>query len=182
MPALTFAKESPAETIEIFKLQYHNHSELLRPGKRPKIKRAASQLFAELQKRQRLDKELQEQQAAAPEWSGEYTTLDHMMDTPMAKTVLKGLRKKNVDITYLCGEVCAAAVKEGSMRYETKVLSGIQRESRFHARLAKDLPKVTVVRLPIQIRKKLRYKKFRPLSVSQATLFSFMVFPKTQRT
>ena len=77
----------------------------------------------------------------------------------MARTVLKGLRKKGADINFM-SELCSAAVEEGSTRHQTRVMSGIDRESRFHSRLAADLPKVTAVTLPIQVRKKLQYKKF----------------------
>ena len=65
-----------------------------------------------------------------------YSALEHMCDTPMTNAVLRSLRKKSADISFLCGTMCDAAVQEGSKRFMTKTLATITREARFHSRLA----------------------------------------------
>ena len=74
----------------------------------------------------------------------------------MASTVLKGLNKKGADINWLCRDVCGAAVKEGSEFFHTRVLSTVS----FHSKLAKELPRVDLVSLPVQVRKKLGQQTF----------------------
>ena len=130
--------------------------------KRPTLKRSARLALDGLRKKQRLE-EAPVPSLIGKDWADEYSNLEHMVDTPMGRTVLKGLKKKGADINFLCEEVCSAAVEEGSTRFQTRVMSQIRKESRFHARLAGDLPKVTKVRLPIQVRKKVLYRNFRVL-------------------
>ncbi|CAE7813436.1 unnamed protein product [Symbiodinium necroappetens] len=81
-----------------------------------------------------------------------YSTLAHMCETPMPNAVLGGLRKKSADISFLCGTMCDAAVQEGSNKFLTKTLATITREARFHSRLASSLPKVELIKLPVQIK------------------------------
>ena len=89
-----------------------------------------------------------------------YSALEAMVDTPMGNVVLKSLRKKSADVSFLCGTVCDAAVQEGSRRFMTKTLATITREARFHSRLASCLPKVEQIKFPVQIKKKLQMKAF----------------------
>ncbi|CAE7947496.1 unnamed protein product [Symbiodinium sp. KB8] len=91
-----------------------------------------------------------------------YSTLDHMVDTPMGNVVLKSLRKKGADVRFMCSEVCSAAVEEGSQKYSTRLLSRIRDERAFHNKLAKFLPRVEKLKFPAQIKKKLVMKDFRP--------------------
>ena len=89
-----------------------------------------------------------------------YSTLDHMVDTPMGNVVLKSLRKKGADVRFMCSEVCSAAVEEGSQKYSTRLLSRIRDERAFHNKLAKFLPRVEKLKFPAQIKKKLVMKDF----------------------
>lgn len=82
-----------------------------------------------------------------------YSALEHMCETPMTNAVLKSLRKKSADVSFLCGTMCDAAVQEGSKRYMTRTLATITKEARFHSRLASCLPKVELVKFPVQIKK-----------------------------
>ena len=87
-----------------------------------------------------------------------------MVQTPMASTVLGGLAKKGADIKWLCGDICGAAVQEGSRFFQSRRLSRITKESAFHRKIQKDLPKVETVSLPVQVRKKLAQHSFSVLS------------------
>ena len=91
-----------------------------------------------------------------------YSNLEHMTATPMARTILKALTKKKADIRFMCRDVCSAAVAEGSDFFQTRVLSMLSQERRFHNRLAADLPAVATISLPVQIGKKLSSRKFSP--------------------
>ena len=64
-----------------------------------------------------------------------YSNLEHMSATPMAAAVLKSLRKKSADVRFMCNEVCGAAVEEGSRYFQTRALSSIRQEGKFHRRL-----------------------------------------------
>ena len=138
--------------------------EFVQPRTEPvlKLKRSAVRLVQKVQKKQRFSEEVQSEldSKLMQHWTGKYMNLDHLVDTPMGRTVLKGLRKKNADLSFMCGDVCSAAVEEGSQMFQTKVLSRIRKESRFHARLKTSLPKVKQVILPVQVRKKLLHRKF----------------------
>ena len=89
-----------------------------------------------------------------------YSTLQHMTETPMATTVLEALKKKGTDLKFMCSSVCGAAVQEGSKYFQTRALAKITKEARFHRRLAKDLPCVEKLKLPIQVKKKIKYRHF----------------------
>ena len=132
----------------------------------PRLKRSAQRQLASIDKRQRLHHDTAKVVDTAEPWihggTEQYSNLQHMVDTPMGRTILKGLHKKGMDLRYLCSEFCSAAVEEGSTRFQTKVMAGITKESRFHARLAASLPKVKTVSLPIVVRKKILYRKFSP--------------------
>ena len=131
--------------------------------KAPRLKRSACRLLAREAKRQRQGQAAEEPQIPShvkDDWPSRYSNLQHMSETPMAKVVLKSLKMKATNINFMCSEVCSAAVQEGSKRYQTRLLSAISKESRFHSHVAKDLPKVEQLLLPVQIRKKLKYRKF----------------------
>ena len=81
----------------------------------------------------------------------------------MASAMLKSLKKKGADIRFACQEICGAAVAEGSQMFQTRALASVRRESKFHNRIAKDLPRVDEIKLPIQVKKRLKYKKFSSL-------------------
>ena len=89
----------------------------------------------------------------------------------MPNAVLQGLRKKSADVRFLCGTMCDAAVQEGSNKFLTKTLATITREARFHSQLASSLPKVELIKLPVQIKKKLQIKAF---SSAAALCFLFL--------
>ena len=89
----------------------------------------------------------------------------------MPNAVLQGLRKKSADVRFLCGTMCDAAVREGSNKFLTKTLATITREARFHSQLASSLPKVELITLPVQIKKKLQSKAF---SSAAALCFLFL--------
>ena len=141
------------------------------PGPKHKLKRAAVKACKQQCKKQKIDSAQLDKPAAPPHVSddwGAYSTLNHMTETPMARTVLKAL-KKGADLKFMCQEVCYAAVQEGSSKCQTRLLSGVTKESRFHARLAKDLPAVQMVELPIQLNKKLLKKSSVPCHVCEAS-------------
>ena len=122
----------------------------------------------------------------AGHWAYEsYSNLQHMVDTPMGRTVLQGLRKKNADVRFLCADVCSAAVQEGSQMFQTKVLSKILKESRFHSRLAASLPKLKLISLPVQVRKQILYRKFSFLAaltlLTMLALLSSVLWCNTDR-
>lgn len=89
-----------------------------------------------------------------------YSTLDHMVDTPMGNVVLKSLRKKGADVRFMCNEVCSAAVAEGSQKFQTRLLASIRDERRLHNKLAKFLPRVEKLKFPAQVKKKVVMKDF----------------------
>ena len=101
-----------------------------------------------------------------------------MAATPIAADVLKSLRKKSANIRFMCKEVRGAAVAEGSCYFQTRALSSITQEAQFHRRLAQDLPAVEQLTLPVQIKKKLKYKKFGSLAYNHLMpcLTSFVVY------
>ena len=135
----------------------------------PRLKRQALTSFRSLKKRQKQSKDLGANalpDGLAGQLQGGYSALEHMSETPMGRTVLKSLRKKGTDLKFMCAEVCGAAVEEGSKFFQTRSLANVSRESKFHHRLVKDLPKVDAIKLPIQHRKKLRYKYFSSLATS----------------
>eukprot|EP00439_Symbiodinium_sp_Y106_P028966 s5388_g3.t1 len=55
-----------------------------------------------------------------------YSALEHMCETPMTNAVLKSLRKKSADISFLCGTMCDAAVQEGSKRIPSEEICRYQ--------------------------------------------------------
>ena len=124
------------------------------------LKRAAAKLYKRLAKKPRATSDLSNvPEHLKDDWHG-YSRLEHMARTPMASTVLKGLNKKGADINWLCRDVCGAAVKEGSEFFHTRVLSTVSSERSFHSKLAKELPRVDLVSLPVQVRKKLGQQTF----------------------
>ncbi|CAE7722910.1 unnamed protein product [Symbiodinium necroappetens] len=125
-----------------------------------RLKRAAEKLYKRLAKKPRATSDLSNvPEHLKDDWHG-YSRLEHMARTPMASTVLKGLNKKGADINWLCRDVCGAAVKEGSEFFHTRVLSTVSSERSFHSKLAKELPRVDLVSLPVQVRKKLGQQTF----------------------
>ena len=143
----------------------------LRPSveKTPSLKRSARRLFAAEAKRCKKGPTLDLSDAPSSlteDWPRRYSNLQHMAESPMARTVLKALKNKATNINFMCSEVCGAAVREGSRFYQTRALSGITKESKFHSHLAKDLPKVERIQLPIQVRKKVAHRKFSCLPYS----------------
>ena len=131
----------------------------------PRLKRKAQQYFKAALKKQKSSKcessELPDLPAHVSQHQAPgYSNLRQMSRTPMAKAVLKSLMKKGADIKFMCEEVCGAAVEEGSDQLQTRLLASINRESKFHSRLVKDLPTVDKLVLPVQIKKKLKYKTF----------------------
>ena len=139
------------------------------------MKRDAVALYKAAAKAQKTWKDYSQQELpadAGQDWqkaSLGYSNLEHMTQTPMARTVLRSLRQKGANIKFMCADVCGAAVAEGSTFYQTRSLSSVDRESKFHHRLEKDLPKVDKVTLPVQIKKKLKYRSFSPLFASYCT-------------
>ena len=107
-----------------------------------------------------------------------FSNLSHMCQTPMAKTVLQSLRKKGTDLKFMCNTVCGAAVQEGSRYFQTKALAGVCKEAKFHKRIARDLPVVSQISLPVQVRKKLRHQKFSSIAaVFQTHIWSRNILP-----
>ena len=83
-----------------------------------------------------------------------YSSLDHMLSTPMADVMLKSLRKKGADVRFMCQEVCGAAVLEGSTNFHTRLLSSIKDERVLHSKLRSQLPDVTKLKLPVSVKKR----------------------------
>ncbi|CAE7229072.1 unnamed protein product [Symbiodinium sp. CCMP2592] len=151
--ALPFAREDSWHTLSCMRPASSSSAKPLR------LKRAAQKLYDRAAKRPRNSDVLEN----APEHLKDdrsYSNLEHMLQTPMAGTVLGGLAKKGADIKWLCGDVCGAAVDEGSKYFQTRRLSTIRKEDTFHRKIQKDLPKVHTVSLPVQVRKKLGEKSF----------------------
>ena len=124
------------------------------------MKRAAQKLYKQFTKKPRTAVDLsQVPEHVTADWHA-YSRVDHMLSTPMASTVLQGLNKKGADIKWLCRDVCGAAVKEGSKFFHTRLLSTISQECSFHKKLRKELPLVELVKLPVQLRKKLCHQSF----------------------
>eukprot|EP00439_Symbiodinium_sp_Y106_P036558 s3661_g4.t1 len=72
----------------------------------------------------------------------------------MATAVMDGLKKKGADIKWLC---------QSSQYFGTRWLSTVGSEKTFHRRLASSLPRAEMIKLPVQVRKKLGEQSFRGL-------------------
>ena len=88
-----------------------------------------------------------------------YSNIEHIAETPIPCQLMKGLQKKNADVSFL-QSVASAAISEGSARYQTAVFGAASTEGALHAHFKKDLPAVSVFELPIQLKKKLVYRKY----------------------
>ena len=126
------------------------------------MKRAAKVLFGKQNKRAKHEVDI----SVVPEnfkedWT-EYSSLQHMNASPMATTVLESLTKKATDLNFML-KFCAAATEEGSGHFQTRLLGSVRKEARFHRLVAKDLPLVENIKLPVKIRNKLHFRKFSPL-------------------
>ncbi|OLQ11356.1 hypothetical protein AK812_SmicGene4845 [Symbiodinium microadriaticum] len=156
-----FARGDPPEPDNPQPASAASSSAASSQGLQPRgLKRAAEKLYKRLAKKPRATSDLSNvPEHLKDDWHG-YSRLEHMARTPMASTVLKGLNKKGADINWLCRDVCGAAVKEGSEFFHTRVLSTVSSERSFHSKLAKELPRVDLVSLPVQVRKKLGQQTF----------------------
>ena len=81
----------------------------------------------------------------------------------MVTAVMDGLKKKGADIKWLCQSICGSAVAEGSQYFGFRWLSTVGSEKTFHRRLASSLPRTEMIKLPVQVRKKLGEQSFRGL-------------------
>ena len=82
-----------------------------------------------------------------------YDQLEHAAKTPMAAAALLGLRQKGASVAHLSG-FCKAAVAEGSTKFQTSALANATTERRWHGRLKRDLPAVTLQKLTLKMREK----------------------------
>lgn len=126
------------------------------------MKRGTAALLNTAKKQKVCEKEL----PAIPE---KYSHIDHMLKTPMAVQLMKGIQKKNCDISFL-SKVADAATEEGSACFQTRLLARTT-ESKLHTRLKNDLPEITTHELPVQFRGKVVYRKVSSLSGCQQTSF-----------
>ena len=138
---------------------------------KPSLKRAAHRLLQQSAKRRKQELDNEDAGLRAPThytlpWASKqpFSNLSHMCQAPMAKTVLQSLKRKGTNLRFLCNTVCGAAVEEGSRYFQTRALARICKEAKFHKRIARDLPLVSQISLPVQSRKKLKQQKFSPMA------------------
>ena len=132
------------------------------------MKRAAKVLFGKQNKRAKHEVDI----SAVPEnvkedWT-ESSSLQHMNASPMATTVLESLTKKATDLNFMF-KFCAAATEEGSGYFQTRLLGSVRKEARFHRLVAKDLPLVENIKVPVKIRNKL--PQVQPLAERRLTVY-----------
>ena len=126
-----------------------------------KPNRRAKRTFNQIEKKKEKDK-TRAPAVELPEWAP-FSNIEHLADTPVAKTAMKGFQHKGASVKFM-SEMCRAATMEGSRRHQTNVLAGVRSERRWHGRLRRDLPAVTLRKLHVVVKGKLVYKKFSPFT------------------
>ncbi|CAJ1461478.1 unnamed protein product [Effrenium voratum] len=76
--------------------------------------------------------------------------LEMISEAPVACSVIKALRHKNANISFI-SEVCKSAGLEGSKKQATLSLGTVQTERTFHSRLRRDLPVVSTKEVSLKI-------------------------------
>ena len=111
-----------------------------------------------------------------------YSSLDHMLSTPMADVMLKSLRKKGADVRFMCQEVCGAAVLEGSTNFHTRLLASIKDERVLHSKLRSQLPDVTKLKLPVSVKKRSIERDFSASSAIADRIYIYIYMGATSCT
>ena len=120
---------------------------------RNRPKRGALALLKQA-KKQKLQEQSEPSTSSAPTSFAPFgqpmSQLEMISEAPVACSVIKALRHKNANISFI-SEVCKSAGLEGSKKQATLSLFTVQTERTFHSRLRRDLPVVSTKEVSLKI-------------------------------